>query len=132
MFHVCIKCHIWFSIFNLHVSFRLCDLDFAALAFHSDNPKHKKKKKKKKHERKLKGSLERLELHLQKKTREKESYAAGDYLCDQDRNQGSKQLYKEGMPSGAGDSKNHSSVTAKECVKGEGPRDACRTPFLFT
>nr|XP_009932488.1 PREDICTED: ubiquitin carboxyl-terminal hydrolase 42 [Opisthocomus hoazin] len=98
--------------------YKLCDLDFAALAFHSDNPKHKKKKKKKKHERKLKGSLERLELHLQKKTREKESYAAGDYLCDQDRNQGSKQLYKEGMPSGAGDSKNHSSVTAKECVKG--------------
>lgn len=93
------------------------------LRFDNDNRKHKKKKKKKKHIRKLKGFLEYLDPRFQKKTREKaESCPPDSYLCEQYRNQGSKQPYKEGKPSGAGESKKYSSITSNEYVKGKGPR----------
>lgn len=123
--------HLFFLFFNLHVSFRLYDLDFSVSRFDNDNHKHKKKKKKKKHIRKLKGYLEYLDPHFQKKTREKkeESCPSGDYLCEQYRNQGSKQPYKEGKPSGAGEGKKYSSLTATEYGKGKEPQDVCRTPF---
>ncbi|KAM6379190.1 ubiquitin carboxyl-terminal hydrolase 42 isoform 1-T2 [Pluvialis apricaria] len=99
--------------------YKLYDLDFSVLRFDNDNRKRKKKKKKKKHIRKLKGFLEYLDPRFQKKTREKkeESCPPGGYLCEQYRNQGSKQPYKEGKPSGAGESKKYSSVTSNEYVK---------------
>ncbi|XP_064317778.1 ubiquitin carboxyl-terminal hydrolase 42 [Phalacrocorax carbo] len=100
--------------------YKLYDLDFSVLRFDNDNRKRKKKKKKKKHIRKLKGFLEYLEPHFQKKTREKkeESCPPGGYLCEQYRNQGSKQPYKEGKPSSAGESKKkYSSITSNEYVK---------------
>ncbi|OPJ87248.1 ubiquitin carboxyl-terminal hydrolase 42 [Patagioenas fasciata monilis] len=73
--------------------YKLYDLDFSVLRFDNDNHKHKKKKKKKKHIRKLKGYLEYLDPHFQKKTREKkeDSCPPGDYFCEQYRTQGSKQ-----------------------------------------
>lgn len=100
------------------------------LRFDNDNRKRKKKKKKKKHIRKLKGFLEYLDPRFQKKTREKEeSSPPGGYSREQYRNQGSKQPYKDGKPSGAGESQKYSSVTSSEYVKGKGPQDVCRTPF---
>lgn len=120
-----------FSIFNLHVSFRLYDLDFSVLRFDNDNRKHKKKKKKKKHIRKLKGFLEYLDPRFQKKSREKkeESGPPGGSFCEQYRHQGSNQAHKEGKPSGAGDSKKYGSVTSSEYVTGKGPGRVRRTPF---
>ncbi|GAB0196613.1 ubiquitin carboxyl-terminal hydrolase 42 [Grus japonensis] len=99
--------------------YKLYDLDFSVLRFDNDNRKRKKKKKKKKHIRKLKGFLEYLDPRFQKKTREKkeESCPPGSYLCEQYRNQGSKQPYKEGKPSGAGESKKYSSIASNEYIK---------------
>lgn len=91
------------------------------LHFDNDNRKHKKKKKKKKHDRKLKDLLEYLDPRFQKKTWEKkeESRPPDDHLCEQYRNQGSKQPYKEEKPSGAGDSKKYSSMACTEYVRGK-------------
>lgn len=77
--------------------------------------------------------MEYLEPHLQKKTRERreESSLPGDYLCEQDRNQGSKQPYKEGKPA-AGERKKYSSITSNEYVKGTGPQDVLQDSFLVT
>ncbi|KAM7091943.1 LOW QUALITY PROTEIN: ubiquitin carboxyl-terminal hydrolase 42 [Ciconia maguari] len=98
--------------------YKLYDLDFSVLRFDNDNRKRKKKKKKKKHIRKLKGFLEYLDPRFQKKTREKkeESCPPGGYLCEQYMNQGSKQPYKEGKPSGAGESKKYI-ITSNQYVK---------------
>lgn len=96
-----------FSIFNLHVSFRLYDSDFSVLHFDNDNRKRKKKKKKKKHTRKLKGFLECLDLRFQKQAGEKEgSRSPGDCLCEQYGNEGSRQPNKEGKPSCGSEIKN--------------------------
>lgn len=100
------------------------------LHFDNDNRKHKKKKKKKKHDRKLKDLLEYLDPRFQKKTWEKkeESRPPDDHLCEQYRNQGSKQPYKEEKPTGAGDSKKYSSMASTEYVRGKGPWDVGRIP----
>ncbi|KAM7079683.1 LOW QUALITY PROTEIN: uncharacterized protein J5F26_016032 [Ciconia maguari] len=65
--------------------YKLYHLDFSVLHFCNDNRKRKKKKKKKKHIGKLKGFLEYLGPHFQKKTREKkeESCPPGGNLCEQ-------------------------------------------------
>ncbi|KAM6299252.1 ubiquitin carboxyl-terminal hydrolase 42-like [Aegotheles albertisi] len=98
--------------------YKLYDMDFFVLRFDNDNRKRKKKKKKKKHIRKLKGLLEYLDPRFQKKTQEKEdSCPPDDSLCEQYRNQGSKQPYKEGKPSGAGENNKYSSITSSEHVK---------------
>ncbi|XP_025939012.1 ubiquitin carboxyl-terminal hydrolase 42 isoform X3 [Apteryx rowi] len=99
--------------------YKLYDLDFSVLHFDNDNRKRKKKKKKKKHIRKLKGFLEYLDPRFQKKTWEKkeESCPPDGYLCEQYRIQGSKQPYKEGKPSSAGESKKYSSITSSEYMK---------------
>ncbi|XP_008944760.1 PREDICTED: ubiquitin carboxyl-terminal hydrolase 42-like, partial [Merops nubicus] len=95
------------------------DLDVSVLHFDNDNRKHKKKKKKKKDIRKLKGFLEHLDPHFQKKTQEEkeESCPPAGYLCEQYRSQGSKQPSKEEKPCGAGESKNYSSITSNEYVR---------------
>ncbi|XP_056190327.1 ubiquitin carboxyl-terminal hydrolase 42 [Falco biarmicus] len=98
--------------------YKLNDVDVSVLHFDNDNRKHKKKKKKKKHVRKLKDLLECLDHRFQKKTWEKaESCPPGDYLREQYRNQGSKELCKEGKLFAAGDCKNYSSVKSNEYVK---------------
>ncbi|XP_040430454.1 ubiquitin carboxyl-terminal hydrolase 42 isoform X6 [Cygnus olor] len=99
--------------------YKLYDLDFSVLHFDNDNRKRKKKKKKKKHIRKLKGFLEYLDPRFQKKTREKkeESRPPDGSFCEQYRNEGSKQPYKEGKPSSAGESKKYSSIASNEYIK---------------
>ena len=115
-----------FSIFNLHVSFRLYDSDFSVLHFDNDNRRRKKKKKKKKHIRKLKGFLEYLDPRFLKKTWEKEgSCSPADCLREQYGNEGSKQPDKEGKPSScASEIENYISTASKEYIKGKGPLDA--------
>ncbi|XP_068555179.1 ubiquitin carboxyl-terminal hydrolase 42 isoform X4 [Anas acuta] len=99
--------------------YKLYDLDFSVLHFDNDNRKRKKKKKKKKHIRKLKGFLEYLDPRFQKKTREKkeESRPPDGSFCEQYRNEGSKQPYKEEKPSSAGESKKYSSTASNEYIK---------------
>ncbi|XP_068278574.1 ubiquitin carboxyl-terminal hydrolase 42 [Nyctibius grandis] len=99
--------------------YKLYDSDFSAARFDADNRKRKKKKKKKKHTRKVKDFFDYLDPCFETNTREKKEEACppGDSLHEQYRNQGSKQPYKEGMPSGAGDSKKYSSITCIEYVK---------------
>nr|XP_038042856.1 ubiquitin carboxyl-terminal hydrolase 42 isoform X4 [Anas platyrhynchos] len=99
--------------------YKLYDLDFSVLHFDNDNRKRKKKKKKKKHIRKLKGFLEYLDPRFQKKTREKkeESRPPDGPFCEQYRNEGSKQPYKEEKPSSAGESKKYSSTASNEYIK---------------
>lgn len=99
------------------------------LRFDNDNHKHKKKKKKKKHIRKLKGYLEYLDPHFQKKTREKkeDSSPPGSYFCEQYGSQGSKQPC-EGSAARAGEGERRSALPAAEGRTGKQP-GACRTPF---
>ncbi|XP_069726482.1 ubiquitin carboxyl-terminal hydrolase 42 [Phaenicophaeus curvirostris] len=98
--------------------YKLYDSDCSVLRFNNDNRKRKKKKKKKKHMRKLKDYLDYLHPHFQKTTREKEESCPPDgYVCEQYRNQGSKQPCKEGKPPGVGESKKYSSIASNEYVK---------------
>ncbi|XP_005514962.2 ubiquitin carboxyl-terminal hydrolase 42 [Columba livia] len=97
---------------------KLYDLDFSVLRFDNDNHKHKKKKKKKKHIRKLKGYLEYLDPHFQKKTREKkeDSSPPGSYFREQYGGQGSQQPCEGSARAGEGE--------RRSALPAEGPTDA--------
>ncbi|XP_071880098.1 uncharacterized protein [Anas platyrhynchos] len=104
---------------------KLHDLCFCVLHFDNANPKRKtrrkrrRKRRKKRNSRKVKGSLEHLDPRFQKITREKkeESHPPDGSSCEQCRSESSKQPYKEGKPSSAGESKKYTSVSSNECIK---------------
>ncbi|XP_068519179.1 uncharacterized protein [Anas acuta] len=85
----------------------------------SKGRKRRRKRRKKRNTRKVKGSLEHLDLRFQKITREKkeESHPPDGSSCEQCRSKGSKQPYKERKPYSAGESKKYSSIASNDYTK---------------
>ncbi|XP_071884249.1 uncharacterized protein [Anas platyrhynchos] len=85
----------------------------------SKGRKRRRKRRKRRNTRKVKGSLEHLDLCFQKITREKkeESHPPDGSSCEQCRSKGSKQPYKERKPSSARGSKKYSSIASNDYTK---------------
>ncbi|XP_071884267.1 uncharacterized protein [Anas platyrhynchos] len=85
----------------------------------SKGRKRRRKRRKKRNTRKVKGSLEHLDLCFQKITREKkeESHPPDGSSCEQCRSKGNKQPYKERKPYSARGSKKYSSIASNDYTK---------------